>query len=137
MSTHKVEIIEIGEVLTHSNADRLEKIHILGWQCCVGKGDFKTGDKAIYIEPDYLCDLSHPSFAFLKKEGETKQKERIKVRKFKGQISQGLIIPVPSDLAELPVGTNVIEQLGIERYEPPMPMSTGGTFCPGPAGLYH
>jgi len=138
MSTHKVEIIEIGEVLPHPNPDstKMEIIHVFGWQCCIGKDQFKKGDKAIFIPPDFCVSLSHPSFEFLKRDGEDKQQQRIKVRKFKGALSQGLIVPVPLELSHLPIGTNVIEQLGIERYEPPLPKSTGGMFIGRPSGLW-
>jgi RNA ligase (TIGR02306 family) len=137
MSEHRVEIIEIGEILPHPNPEvtRLELTHVLGWQCCIVKGQFKQGDKAVYLEPDYVVPVSHPSFAFLKKkEGQTQ--ERIRVRKFKGALSQGLLIEVPPELSHLPVGTNVIEMLGIERYEPPIEKSTGGVFVGGPSGIY-
>jgi len=137
MSNHRVDIIEVGEILPHPNSEvtKMELTHVLGWQCCVGKGQFKTGDKAVYIEPDYLCPTNHPSFAFLvRKDG--KPQERIRVRRFKGTLSQGLLISVPDELSDLPVGTNVIEQLGIERYEPPLPKSTGGDFIGAPSGLY-
>lgn len=136
MSTHRIDIVEIGEVKKHPNADSLGIVDMFGWQCCVGLKDFKQGDKAVYIEPDFSVNLSHPSFAFLKKEGSDKTHERIKVRRFRGFLSQGLLIPVPPELADLPVGTNVIEQLGIIRYEPPEPKSTGGDFVSGPSGLY-
>lgn len=137
MSIHKIEIIEVGEIESHPNpeATKMEITHILGWQCCIGKDQFHKGDKAIYIEPDYLCPLSHPSFVFLKKE-DGKKYERIKVRKFKGALSQGLLISVPPELNDLPVGSNVIDQLGIERYEIPIPVSTRAMFCGAPSGLY-
>ena len=135
MSTHKIEIIEIGEVLPHPNADLLEITHIWGWQCCIGKWQFKTGDKAVYVPPDFCVPLSRPEFAFLKKvDGKTQ--ERIRVRRFRGHLSQGLLISIPPELSGLPVGENVIEQLGIERYEPPIPKSTYGQYVSAPSGLY-
>jgi len=135
VSTHSIEIIEIGEITSHPNADKLCITHVDGWQCCIAKDQFKVGDKAVYIEPDYLVPLSHPAFSFLKKD-ESKTVERIRVRRLRGQLSQGLLIPVPPELADLPVGTNVIDQLGIERYEAPLPASTGGMFVGGPSGVY-
>jgi len=136
MSTHDIDIIEIGEIFPHPDPEvtKMELTHIGGWQCCVGKGDFKKGDKAVYIPPDFLVQTDHPSFTFLKREG--KSQERIRVKRLRGAISQGLIIPVPNELAHFPVGTNVIEQLGIERYEPPLPKSTSGDFIGAPSGLY-
>mgnify|MGYP001561259182 CR=1 FL=1 len=139
MSTHSIEIIEIGKIVPHPNpeVERMELTFIWGWQCCIGINQFKTGDKAIYVSPDFLVPLGHPSFSFLrKKENEGKTQERIKVCRLKGAISQGLIINVPDNLNHLPVGTNVINELGIERYEPPLPKSTGGDFVGGPSGLY-
>lgn len=135
MSTHRVDIIEIGDILPCPNAEKLELTHVFGWQCCIGKGQFKKGDKAIYVQPDYETPLHRPEFAFLNK-GDGKAFERIKVRRFRGQISQGLIIPVPEHLQHLPVGSNVIDELEVRRYEPPMPKSTSGLFVSGPSGLY-
>ena len=132
MSTHSIEIVEITHIDVHPNADALAITHVDGWQCCIAKDQFKVGDKAVYIPPDYVCKLSHPAFAFLKKD-ESKTFERIKVRRLRGQLSQGLLIPVPMELGDLPVGTNVIDQLGVERYEPPVPASSGGNFVTPPS----
>lgn len=134
MSTHAIEIIQIGAIEPHpdSSVERMEITHVWGWQCCVSKGQFKPGDKAIYIPPDYNVPTSHPSFLFLCKEGKTQ--ERICVRRFRGALSQGLLISVPPEMANLPVGTDVIDLLGIERYEPPI--STGGMFVGAPSDLY-
>ena len=137
MSTHSINIIAIDNIEPHPNADRLEIVRILGWQCCVGKGDFKVGNKAIYVPPDYNVLLSHPSFSFLKnKDNEGKTFERIRVRKFRKVLSQGLLIPVPNELRNLPVGTNVMEQMGIERWEPPIEMTSYAMFDCGPSALY-
>lgn len=51
-STHKVEVVRIGCIGVHPNADRLERVIIFGYEVCVGKGDFKGGDLAIYLPPD-------------------------------------------------------------------------------------
>jgi len=136
MSLHSVDIIAIGDILPHPNADRLEITHIKGWQCCIPKGQFHTGDHAVYIEPDYEVDLSHPSFAFLKDADHPKSKQRIKVRRFRGSLSQGLLISVPEDIRNLPVGSNVMDELNINRYEPPLPKSTAGDFVKPPIGIY-
>lgn len=110
MSTHSVDVIKIQEVLPHPNADRLEIIKIEEYTCCVRKGDFKAGDLAAYIEPDYVVDIERPEFSFV-------PRPRIKVKKLRGIISQGLIIPAPEGSQE---GDNVMEQLGVTRYVPPM-----------------
>jgi RNA ligase (TIGR02306 family) len=136
MSTHAIEIVEIKEVLPHPDPEvtKMELTHVWGWQCCIGKGQFKVGDKAIYVPPDYNVPTANPLFAFLYKEGKSQQ--RITVRRFRGTLSQGLIVNVPPELADLPVGSNVMDALGIERYEPPMPKSTYGNYVSAPSGLY-
>lgn len=139
MSQHSIEIVTVGPVLPHPNADRLAITQIWGWQCCVGKDDFAPGDKAIYIPPDYVVPTTRPEFAFLP--DERNGTHRVRVKRLRGQLSQGLLIPVPPALADLPVGTNVIEQLGVVRYEPPTPPASthvGGPnpFVSGPSGVY-
>lgn len=116
MSTHSVNVIEVTDVLPHANAERLEVIPVGGWQAVVKKGDFKPGDKAVYIEPDYTVPTSRPEFSFLAKEG--RDRHRLKAVRLRGVLSYGLLIPIPPDIASASVGTNVIEQLDVQRWEP-------------------
>jgi RNA ligase (TIGR02306 family) len=118
MSTHAVSIVEIPEILPHDNADRLGIVHIGGWNCVVAKNQFKAGDRAVYVEPDYVVQTGRPEFAFLAKEGRTEH--RMKAIRLRGQLSFGLLIPVPAEISDLPTGENVMERLGIRRYEPPV-----------------
>lgn len=130
MSLHSIEVVQIGDVTPHPNADRLELTNLWGWQCCVGKGQFKPGDKAVYVPPDYVVPSNQPEFAFLKRDG--RDVERITVRRFRGTLSQGLLIPLPARLANRIVGDNVIADLGIMRYEAPLQKCTSGEFIKAP-----
>lgn len=123
MSTHQINIIEIAEVLPHENAERLEVIPVNGWQAISAKGNFKPGDRAVYIEPDYMVPTDHPEFSFLAKEGKTHH--RLKAVRLRGKLSFGLLIPVPETLRDRPTGANVMEDLGIRRYVPPPPRMSG------------
>ncbi len=137
MSTHMIEIVRIDNIAPHPHPDvtRMEVTKVWGWQCCIGKGEFKVGDKAIYIPPDYLVPLQDPMFSFLQNKGNLgKAKERIKVRRLKGAISQGLIVPIPEELQWAAIGTDVMSYLKIERYEPFI--EEGGLFVGGPSGIY-
>lgn len=136
MSVHEIEIIQLDKIEPHPDpvVERMEITHVWGWQCCVGKGQFQAGGKAIFIPPDYLVPIIHPSFAFLER-ADGKPQERIRVKRLRGALSQGLIISVPKELDHLPVGANVIEQLGIERYIPQID-AAGENFIGGPSGLY-
>jgi RNA ligase (TIGR02306 family) len=118
MSAHGISIIEISNVLPHDNAERLEIVPIGGWQAIVKKGQFIKGDRAIYIEPDYTVPTSREEFSFLAKEG--RDRHRLKAVRLRGVLSYGLLIPVPVDLQHLSVGSDVMEALQIERYDPPI-----------------
>lgn len=121
MSTHSVNIVTIEKVLPHENAERLEIAPVNGWQAVVKKGQFAPGDRAIYIEPDYTIPTARPEFSFLAKEG--RDRHRLKAVRLRGVLSFGLLIPVPDDLSDLPVGADVMAVLGIERYEPPVKLA--------------
>ncbi len=105
------EIIDIKPI---ENADAIELAIINGWQCVVAKKDnFKVGDKVIYCEIDSILPPA-PEFEFLKD-----RKYRVKTIKLRGQISQGLVLP----LSYLPKGNyniddDVTEIIGITKYEP-------------------
>lgn len=120
MSTHAVKIIEIDEIRPHENADRLCIVPVGGWSCVVGKEQFKQGSRAIYIEPDYLVPLDRPEFAFLRKPDSNKSDHRLKAIRLRGVVSFGLLIPVPEHLAGRETNDNVMDDLGIRRYEPPV-----------------
>jgi len=121
MSTHEVRIIEISEVRPHDNAERLEIVPVGGWQAVVKKGQFSQGDHAVYIEPDYTVPTDREEFAFLARDG--RDRHRLKAVRLRGVLSFGLLIPVPAECADLPIGADVMEALGIERYAPPLNVS--------------
>lgn len=121
MSTHSVNVIAIEKVLPHGNAERLEIVPVNGWQAVVKKGQFKPGDAAIYIEPDYTVPTARPEFEFLAREG--RDRHRLKAVRLRGALSYGLLIPVPDELSDRGIGANVMADLGIERYEPPIKLA--------------
>lgn len=129
MSTHSVNVIEIKEVRRHENADRLEIVPVNGWQAVVKAGQFKPGDRAVYIEPDYTVPTARQEFSFLAKEG--RERHRLKAVRLRGALSYGLLIPVPDDVTDAEIGDNVMERLGIERYEPPVKLAGSDELPPG------
>ena len=111
------------------DADSIETVGILGWECVSKKGEFQPDDTCLYIEIDSLLP-EIPEFEFLRKAcwNETFKKFRLKTIKLKKQISQGLSLPISvfPKLSGLSVGTDVTELLGIEKYEPPIPATIVG-----------
>ena len=107
-------IAEIAEILPIPNADKIELARVGGWQVVVSKEDnYKVGDKVIYIEIDSKVPSDKECFAFLQD-----RKYKVKSIKLRGQVSQGLIMP----LSILPDGEyelydDVTDILGIEKIE--------------------
>lgn len=72
-------------------ANNIELIGVLGWVCVAKKGEFQTGDLAVYIEIDSKCPENDERFEFL---ANKKYKVKtMKIGKFK-VISQGLALPL-------------------------------------------
>ena len=128
MSTHSVKIIQIENIFPHDNADTLDVIPIGGWQVIAKQNQYVAGDKAIYIEPDYVVPTDRPEFDFLAKEGKTTH--RLKAIKLRGKLSFGMLIPVPEHLTHKEIGDNVMDDLGIVRYEPPETFSGKSNALP-------
>jgi RNA ligase (TIGR02306 family) len=120
----------IKELNPHTNADRLELATILGWNVVVNKGEFAVGDKVVYFEVDSIIPV-HPHYEFLRKNCfiERYNGFRIKTIKLRGEVSQGLALPLSS--LDLPFtvweeGQDVTDLLGVVKYEPLIPANMVG-----------
>lgn len=116
MDKRKLAHIEMITALSPiEGADRIEVATVLGWQCVVKKGEFKVGQRIVYVEVDSIMP-EKPEYEFLRD-----RKFRIKTIKLKGQISQGLVIPLPKEWNKhkLEEGDDVTSALGIEKYLTP------------------
>lgn len=113
----KLASVQLIQSLTPiPNADRIETAHVLGWEAVVKKGEYKVGDKCVYIEIDSLLPEDNPAFDFLK---DSKGKiERIRTKKLRGQISQGLVMPMSILPEDHEVGDDVTKVLKIKKWEP-------------------
>ena len=124
----------VWDVLPIEGADRLELAKVEGWQCVVNKGQFKKGDWGVYFEIDSFLPV-RPEFEFLRASSYKKtdimgEGFRLRTMKFRGQISQGLLLPL-SAFPEIPesaeIGDDVTELLGIRKWEIEERATTGGT----------
>lgn len=115
-------------------ADRIELAYVLGWQCVVNKGQFSPMDLAVYFEIDSFLPI-RPEFEFMRASSYRKtdimgEGFRLKTMKFRGQISQGLLLPVgvfAEISADAKVGDDVTECLGVKKWEIEEKATTGGT----------
>ena len=116
-------------------ADKIELAHVLGWQCVVTKGQFNEGDLGVYFEIDSFLPV-RDEFEFLRSSSYKKsdllgEGFKLSTKKFRGQISQGLIIPVSSLLSYpemFEVGDDVTDLLGVRKWEIEHKATTGGTI---------
>jgi len=127
MKTATVETI--SEIITHPNADSLEIAKIQGWQCVVRKGEFKAGEKVVFIPIDVILPDA-PWSAFLKR-GD--KRIRLKTIKLRGEYSQGLVLNanvLPGGGEGLLEGDDVGEILGVIKYEKELhgPSSAGSNL---------
>lgn len=134
-------IQKIWKIEPIEGADKIELAHVQGWQCVVNKGQFKEGDLAVYFEIDSFLPIRE-CFEFLRSSSYKVnpilgEGFKLKTMKFKGQISQGLVLPVSmfnivittSD-AEA-IGTDVTEFLGVRKWVEEERVTTGGTVIGG------
>jgi len=117
-------------------ADAIECAIVGGWTVVVKKGEYSAGDLAVYCEIDSFIPTAIAPF--LTKPGqyaktfEGVEGERLRTMKLRGQLSQGLLLPL-STVYSLPpttgvdiVGNDVSEPLGIVKYEAPVPAELAG-----------
>ncbi len=120
MSEFKVEVVEVGEIIQHPNADSLEIVSVFDYPVCCRIGDFKQGDKAVYLPIDSIVPSDDPRWEFLGGH------RRIKAKRLRGVFSMGLL--TKCDDPEWPVGTDVREHLRIEKYEPAVACDNGRVY---------
>jgi RNA ligase (TIGR02306 family) len=115
------------------NADMIELASIGGWNVVVAKNvGHKVGDLVIYCEIDSFLPVRE-EFEFLRKSSYKKMGDqegfRLKTIRLRGQVSQGLILPMSvfGDFGWTAYeGLDVTERLGIVKYEPPIPAELAG-----------
>ena len=127
-------IQRIWDIIPIDGADKIELAKVLGWQCVVNKGQFEKGDLAVYFEIDSFLPI-RPEFEFMRSSSYKKtdimgEGFKIRTMKFRGQISQGLVLPIsifPEIPADVKLNTDVSDLLGVKKWEIEEVATTGGT----------
>ena len=127
-------IRKISAINPIPNADAIEVATVDGWKVVVKKGEYKVGDLCVYLEIDSWVPYALAPF-LTQKGQEPKTYEgivgnRLRTVKLRGQVSQGLLLPlVPTcDMIEsqLLEGLDVTAPLGILKWEAPIPAQLSG-----------
>lgn len=138
-------ILSIGPI---EGADAIEVATVNSWKVVVKKGEFKVGDLVIYCEVDSWIPTELAPFLSKGKEPreyEGIKGEQLRTVKLRGQVSQGLILPTITDRTGTYImiyddwetgngeysvtvteGMDVTNDLGIVKYEPPVPAQLAG-----------
>ncbi len=121
----KLATIEaVLEVIPIENANRIEVARVRGWKTVVRKDEFKAGDLCVYFEIDSVLPKDE-RYAFLGDSWSDRiNGYRLKTRTMRGQLSQGLIIPIDKfpeiTNAKDRIGEDVTQLLNVALYEPPI-----------------
>ena len=127
---------QISAIEIIPEADRICTYAIDGWKVVDSIGKYKVDDFVVYCEIDSF--IPNSVAPFLTAEGKEPKEylgvkgERLRTKKLKGALSQGLLLPKETlnwqeesfDIDD--IGTDVSELLGIVKYDPPLPAQLAG-----------
>ena len=131
------KIVKVDALTPIEGADKIEVATVGGWKVVAQKGLYNVGDLAVYFEIDSW--IPHTLAPFLSKGQHPRvfegvEGERLKTIKLRGQISQGLLMPVAEACknieSELFEGLDVTFPLGVLKWEKAIPAQLAGV-CKG------
>ncbi len=125
-------IQKINDIRPIEGADLIVCVTVLGWDLVAKKEEFEIGDLCVYFEIDSFLPI-RPEYEFLRSSSFKRHPElgegfRLRTVKLRGQLSQGLALPLSVfelDLADCVEGTDVTELLGVRKYEEPLTVDSG------------
>ena len=138
-------IRRISEIKPIEGADNIICAVVDGWELVTQKSNnFQPNDLVAYFEIDSFLPMTE-RFEFLRKSSYKKMGDeegfRLKTIKLRGQISQGLILPLSEFMEEITniknadgqslsefidEGLDLTEILGVKKWEPPIPAELAG-----------
>lgn len=126
-------IRRIKEIKKIDGADKICAYNVDGWWVVDAIDRYQISDLVVYIEIDSW--VPHDLAPFLSKGKEPREYEgikgeRLRTVKLRGQVSQGLILPIDPTCnmieSSLMEGLDVTFPLNIRKYEPPIPAQLAG-----------
>jgi RNA ligase (TIGR02306 family) len=113
---------KVTEIKPIEGADNIELVVVNGWNCISKKGEYKVKDLAVIATTDAVLEQAFSDSMgvtnYLRKGG------RVRTIKLRGVYSECLIIPYTQWILteELGEGKDMMNILGITKYEPPVKM---------------
>ncbi len=164
MERKLASIQRIREILPIEGADAIELAVVNSWKVVTKKGEFKPGDLCVYFEIDSFLPMES-DFEFLRKSSYKKMGDlegfRLRTIRLKGQVSQGLCLPLSilekddemkigiskqpwgdqlqlgpyDDAIVIEEGADVTAYMCVLKYEPPVPAELSGKVKGGFPGF--
>jgi RNA ligase (TIGR02306 family) len=132
MTKAVAEIIKVDNLNSIPDSDFLNVAQVGGYQIVIRKADFQLGDLGLFISVDSVVPYEFLEFYNLH---EVISKGRIRTKKLRGVVSQGLLLPLTHpELQNAQVGDDFAEKLNIVKYEPPVQFK-GLDMRPWPTAL--
>lgn len=133
MSERKLATIRrIAEVKPIEGSDFIEAVRVDGWWVVAKKGEYQVDQLALYLEVDSFVPTEIAPFltkaGHEPKEFEGVKGERLRTVKLRGQLSQGLLLPISilPTTTVIEVGSDVTDILGIIKWERPISPQLAG-----------
>jgi RNA ligase (TIGR02306 family) len=164
MERKLASIQRVREILPIEGADAIELAVVNSWKVVTKKGEFTSGDLCVYFEIDSFLPMEK-DFEFLRKSSYKKMGDlegfRLKTIRLRGQVSQGLCLPLSilekddemkigiskqpwgdqlqlgpyDDAIVIEEGADVTEYMCVLKYEPPIPAELSGKVKGGFPGF--
>lgn len=134
MSRTLASIQIIAEKKPIPEADQIEAVRINGWWVVSKKDEFQVGDYCVYFEVDSFLPVK-PQYEFLRKSCFRSNAHmgdgfKLKTIKLRGQLSQGLALPLERVTHRnwlTPIeGEDLTEVLGVKLWEQPVSLGQQG-----------
>lgn len=124
-------VAKIDEIKEIVGADKIEQARIGGWNCIIQKGQYNVGDLVVVATTDAVIPVTLSDA--MEVTNYLRKGQRVKTVKLRGVYSECLIIPfkfaekLTHPKAKWDEGADMMELLGIVKYEPPVKQITLGS----------
>ena len=127
MERKLVTVRRIDSISPIEGADAIECAQVGGWKVVVKKGEFVAGQLATYYEIDsWIPENIAPFLCKDKREFNGIPGARLRTIRLRGQVSQGLLLPIPAAFATCVEGEDITEAIGVQKWEAPVSAQLSG-----------